>query len=182
MKTPEPHLTLAAAVLVLGATLVVSSGRAWSESTVPRFPSVEGDSLSKRHFGLPQDLPGERTLILIAFEARQQRELDTWIEGLQLGKASAPWIETPVIDPPNAVFRWIIDSGMRRGLPDAGSRERTITLYTERKAFCLSMGMTSGDKSVYVAVVNRSGNVLAMADGSYSASKAAPLLEAWLHQ
>ena len=44
-----------------------------------RFPEVRGRSLLGAELALPRDLPGERTLVVVAFERWQQARVDRWI-------------------------------------------------------------------------------------------------------
>jgi hypothetical protein len=145
-------------------------------------PTIKAETLNEREVTLPQDLPGEKTLVLIAFEREQQKNVDTWVSGLNLKSNPFAWIETPVIDPKNPIFRAFINNGMRRGIPDTDIREKTITLYTNRAEFVKSMGMNPSTSTITAAVVDRKGAVLAKAEGDYSAEKAAALLAALAHQ
>jgi hypothetical protein len=137
-----------------------------------RMPVISTETLSEKPLTLPADLPAEKTLVLIAFEREQQKDIDTWVEGMQLKAGALPWIETPVIDPQNTFFRAVINRGMRGGIPDKALQDKTITLYTERAAFVKAMQLPGGIKTVYAAVVARSGEVLALAEGRYAADKA----------
>jgi hypothetical protein len=166
-----------AAVLALPSVALATETIA-TPPALGQLPTIDAQNLNERALRLPQDLPAEKTLVLIAFERQQQANLDTWIAGLQLNRSPMPWIETPVIDPKNAFVRGFIDSGMRRGIPDTAARERTITLYTDRAAFSKAMGLRDPFKNVYLAVVERSGRVLLLVEGDYSAEKAKLLLQA----
>lgn len=165
-----------AAVLTLPSTAALASEAA-APPSLGQLPTIDALNLNERAVRLPQDLPAEKTLVLIAFERQQQANLDTWIAGMQLNRSPIPWIETPVIEPKNAFVRGFIDSGMRRGIPDTAARERTITLYTDRAAFSKAMGLRDPFKNVYVAVVERSGRVLLLVEGDYSAEKANVVLQ-----
>jgi hypothetical protein len=176
-------------VICAAACLALIAGCAGAEKTSladaikmapaeARMPEVSAETLSERKVILPRDLPGERTLVLIAFVGAQQKNVDTWVAGLDLMKSPIPWIETPVIDKPNALYQSIINGGMRMGIPDPKVRDRTITLYTSRNEFIAAMQFKSGQTTIYAAVVDRKGKVWAAAEGDYSAQKAAPLLAA----
>jgi hypothetical protein len=149
-----------------------------SNPTAGVMPTVNAEALSERKVILPRDLPGERTLVLIAFEREQQKNVDTWVTGLNLTKSSIPWIETPVIDAKNPFVQAMINGGMRTGISDPAMRDRTITLYTSRNQLIEAMKFDSGQSTIYAAVVDRKGKVWATSKGDYSAEKAAPLLAA----
>jgi hypothetical protein len=100
---------------------------------------------------------------------------------MQLKSSTLRWIETPVIDPKNALFRAFINGGTRRGITDQTAREKTIMLYTVRIEFSKSMGFAAWEKPGTVAcaaVVDRTGCVLALSEGDYSAEKAKEITDA----
>jgi hypothetical protein len=156
----------------------LSKGTQSASAIFGKMPTLNAETLSERKIVLPRELPGERTLVLIAFEQIQQKNVNTWIAGLDLLKSSIAWIETPVIDKPNAFVRAMINGGMRMGITDEKVRDRTVTLFTSRNEFVTAMKLKSGQSTIYAAVIDREGKVWAMAEGDYSADKAAPLLAA----
>jgi hypothetical protein len=159
------------AVLLLSHLAFVNA-----QSNAPKMSAVEAETLSEKSLVLPRDLPGEKTLILIAFARKQQSNIDTWINGMNLKEAKFAWIETPVIDPFYGFFSGFIQRGMRKGIPDSADRERTVTIFTSRVEFLKSMGLPESTDNIYAVVVDRSGNVLSKAEGDYTASKAETLL------
>jgi hypothetical protein len=165
------HLKTALAVLLLFCLAFANA-----QSTIPKMSTVEAETLSEKALILPRDLPGEKTLILIAFARKQQSNIDTWINGMNLKEAKFAWIETPVIDPFYGFFSGFIQRGMRKGIPDSADRERTVTIFTSRIEFLKSMGLPESTDNIYAVVVDRSGNVLSKAEGDYTAMKAETLL------
>jgi len=143
----------------------------------PIFPNLSGKNLNGKQYNLPKDLPSEKTLVLIAFEREQQAILDSWYQGLDLINSSIPWIEVPVISKPYKLGSFIIDSGMRRGIPNPRVRDKVITLYTNREAFAHSMGFEYDNQAAYVAVIDRSGKNLGIVKGSYDQDKAKKILK-----
>jgi len=144
------------------------------------FPSVKASNLEKRVFSLPAEFEGERNLLLVAFEREQQKNVDTWLremkrfEELDLG---FHYYELPTIQRPSAFMRWFIDTGMRRGIPDRKARERTITLYLEKKSFLDSLLITD-QKKVHALLVDRKGKVLWRSEGVFDEAKGASLRNA----
>lgn len=171
-------LALWVAVVLALPSVALATETMATPAALGQLPTIDAQNLNERAVRLPQDLPAEKTLVLIAFERQQQANLDTWIAGMQLNRSPMPWIETPVIDPKNAFVRGFIDSGMRRGITDTVARERTVTLYTDRAAFSKAMGLRDPFKNVYLAVVERSGRVLLLVEGDYSAEKAKVVMQA----
>jgi hypothetical protein len=144
------------------------------------FPNVKASNLEKRDFNLPADFEGDRNLLLVAFEREQQKDVDTWLREMKRFEEldhGFHYYELPTIQRPNAFMRWFIDSGMRHGIPDRNARERTITLYLEKKPFLDSLLITD-QKKIYAFLVDREGNVLWRSEGVFDASKAASLRNA----
>jgi hypothetical protein len=148
-----------------------------NDSSHAQLPVLSGDNLNGKTFHLPQDLPAERTLVLIAFEREQQATLDTWSKGLDLINTEIPWIELPVISTPYVLGSFFIGQGMRRGIPNPKVRDRVITVYTDREAFATSMGFDYDKEGAYVAVIERSGKNLGVVKGPYDENKAKVILD-----
>jgi len=169
------------------ATLIASTkeglGAALPDSSPgAHFPSVKASNLEKRGFNLPADFEGDRNLLLVAFEREQQKEVDTWLREMKRFEEldqSFHYYEFPTIQRPNALSRWFIDTGMRRGIPDRKARERTITLYLDRKPFCDALLITD-QKKIYAFLVDREGKVLWRSEGVFDETKGASLRSALL--
>ena len=143
----------------------------------PRFPTVNGKDLNGKPWKAPTGFPAERTLVILGFEQEQQAAIDTWTAGMALSKPgnTLPWIEMPVIDEPGMVMRWIIDTGMQRGIAGKDARSHVWTAYTDRKAFLRSCGIDSVN-DIYVLVVTGDGEILAIESGRHTDDAAARLL------
>ena len=143
------------------------------------FPKLTASNLEKQVFSLPEDFPGDRNLLLIAFQREQQQNVDTWLHQMKRFEHSAgfQYYELPTIDRLNPLFRWFIDSGMRRGIPDRDARARTITLYIDKPSFRKALSIPD-EKRIYAILVDRSGRVLWRAEGDFVEAKSASLQEA----
>ena len=146
-------------VLQMTSAMALTSGH---------FPSVSGKDLNGKSWIAPSGFPGERTLVVIGFEEEQQVGIDSWFEGMEVRDPASriSWIE-----------RWIINTGMRGGIPSKEVRAHVWTAYTKKKAFMEACGMTF-TKDVYALVVDRSGKIIAMESGNYSKKGAEVLREA----
>lgn len=147
---------------------------------IARFPEVKASNLAKRELSLPADFGGDHNLVLIAFQRDQQKDVDTWLSEMRRFEELSTtfrYYELPVIQRPNALMRWIIDSGMRSGIPDRKARERTITLYIDKKPFLESLLITD-QKKIHAVLLDRSGNVLWRADGVFDDEKGEALKKA----
>lgn len=145
-----------------------------------RFPSVEGSNLAGRRFRLPRDFEGRFNIVLIAFEMEHQTDVDTWVPLIKHLAAADPQVryyELPTIWRMNPVRQWIIDSGMRMGIPDPKTREATITLYLDRQAFCQALDLPH-TRVIYVLLVDTEGEVLWRESGRFSEAKGQSLTQA----
>ena len=111
-----------------------------------QFPSLDADDLNGRAVSLPQDFPGDPTIVFIAYKRNQQPSINAWVARLGLQERGGPaWVELPVVGRGAALFRSFVDNGMRSGITSTAMRGRTITIYSSQRAFnrhWASMGAT----------------------------------------
>ena len=175
-------LTLGFILLLVTMLMPLAGAFAVDSSQAPamgQFPAVTASNLAGQRLSLPADFGGKRNLLLIAFERRQQQNVDTWLHQMKRYE-NAPgfrYFELPAIERLNPVTRWFIDNGMRRGIPDTGQRARTITLYLDKDPFCQSLRITD-QKQIYALLVDPSGTVLWRAEGDFDEAKGASLAAA----
>ena len=143
----------------------------------PRFPPVEGSSLAGTRHRLPGTLAGEVNLLLVAFQQRQQADVDTWLPLARELGAAHPGLRTyelPVISRGYRLVSGMIDGGMRAGIPDPAVREATITLYIDKSPFRRALAIATED-DIAVLLVDRSGTVLWRAVGPLQETRSAGL-------
>lgn len=139
------------------------------------FPSVAGRTLLGDDAVLPGDLPGERTLVLLAFQQWQQGRVDRWIaRAVEAGVPPTPrgqaqpmsvaLVEVPALSSQWRPVRRFIDGGMSRGIGDPDVLARTITVYTDVGALQRALAIPNGD-DVWALVVTRDGEVHARTYG-----------------
>lgn len=142
------------------------------------FPRVRGRSLAGLEVTLPEDLPAARTLVLLAFQQRQQGCVDRWIaraeaDGIPGSPLDAgPAEETCVVEVPVLSTRWklgrgFIDGGMASSIRVPRVLARTITVYTDVSAFQRVLGIPDSN-AVQACVVNPEGGVLERVPGEPS--------------
>lgn len=138
---------------------------------------MEGSSLSGTRHRLPGTLAGEVNLLLVAFQQRQQGDVDTWLPLARELGASHPGLRTyelPVISRGYRLVSGMIDGGMRAGIPDPEVREATITLYIDKGRFRRALAIDT-EEEISVLLVDRSGRVLWRAGGPLQETSAAGL-------
>lgn len=106
-----------------------------SETTNPnigkKFPEVKADSLAKTPVSIPGSAQGKVTLIVVAFLQQSQPQLDSWLGPFTErfgGKEGFTFYEVPMISSGYKFMRFIIDSGMRGGIPKE-KHKNVVTMY-----------------------------------------------------
>lgn len=176
-QNPPSNIYLALCLIIL-VTFEASLVNAKS-TKIGQMQVIQAETLSYRKVVLPQDLPGEKTLVLIVFARNQKPSIETWVQGLNLRSTKEPWVELPIVDMNNTKKRFFINEGMRRGVSSESMRDKIITLYTDRAPFLKSMGLPFKTSTIYVVIVTRSGQVLASVEGDYTVEKAELLAKAF---
>lgn len=143
------------------------------------FPTVNGSNLQRAKLTLPQDFEGEYNLLFIAFQQWQQDEVNTWIalaESLETQFPGLVYYELPTIRALNAFSKFFINEGMRAGIPNQKSRERTITLYLDKDDFRNALSLDD-ESHIYILLIDHQGNEYWRSRGPLRQSSDAGLLE-----
>lgn len=143
------------------------------------FPTVTSQDLNGDTHTLPSGLPGDPTIVFIAYKQNQQPAVNTWIRSLGLDPArGAEFVEIPVVGKGATLMRGFIDNGMRSGIQDPNMRARTITLYESPSLVNDPLGF-SGRDEIRVLVVRRSGEVIWSTSGTATNEGLAALAAAY---
>lgn len=137
------------------------------------FPIVSGSNLMRKEFEFPGDFEGKYNLVIIPFQQIQQQDVNTWIpaaQELERSYDNLVYYELPTIYNLPSISRTLINEGMRAGIPDRTSRERTITFYLDKAVFKQALDIDSED-SIHLFLVDRQGNILWREVGLYSEQK-----------
>ena len=163
--------TLLALSAVLSSTAMPAAAQAV-------FPTLTADDLNGRSVTLPSGLPGEPTIVFVAYKQNQQPDVDGWAGALGLS-AEGPieFVEVPVVGAAAWLIRPVVDNGMRSGITDTAMRARTITIYQSVDAVNGPLGF-SGRDEIRVLLVRQSGEVLWSQSGPVTADGVASLLAA----
>lgn len=146
------------------------------------FPTVNGSNLLREKLTLPQDFQGRFNLVFIPFEQWQQMEVDSWMalaKEMEEQFDGLAYYELPTIQSRNSFYKMFINEGMRAGIPNPKTRERTITLYLNKTDFRSALGMLD-EAHIYILVVDRQGNEFFRARGPYSREGEVALRQALL--
>ncbi|HTX72972.1 MAG TPA: hypothetical protein VMC79_09125 [Rectinemataceae bacterium] len=151
----------AALSLVVGTVLPLLGDAALA------FPSIQGTNLEGQTVSLPGDFGAPAALVFVAFQRRQQREVEAWKPEIVRLRTKFPGLkvwELPTVGAGYKFMRGVIDGGMRSGIPDAVTRAATVTLYIDVEPFAMAVG--ARDRSTISAlVVAPDGRIMARAAG-----------------
>ena len=107
-------------------------------------------------------------------------DINTWlpyVDQLENKYENLTYIELPVIYKMNPIGQFMLNEGMRAGIPDQNAREKTITLYLDKPDFMDQLGIESENEIQVLMVTNR-GKVLWREVGKFTSEKGADLEEA----
>ena len=179
-------LMLVGGLCVFGASCRYQSlGLQETRSAVERdpvvyFPQITAKNLNGDEITLPDDLSGNPALVLVAFKQRQQINVNTWLDQLELIESTIEGvrvIETPTIS--GKKWGWMagfIDGGMRSGIPDPEARARTITLFTDVGAFREALGIETED-TIHAVMLDGQSRVTRIVAGDFDTTKLESLVE-----
>jgi hypothetical protein len=138
------------------------------------FPEVSGQNLEFEDFELPYSLKGELNLVIIPFRRWHQDLVDEWSSYLNTLEKKYPkfrYYEVPTLSNGYKIMRFMIDGGMRAGIPNKGVRERTITIYINKSRFKKELNINSED-TIYLFLINKKGEIIWRSEGAFDQIKA----------
>jgi hypothetical protein len=141
------------------------------------FPNVSGKNLEFENFNIPYDLEGDLNLMIIPFKQWHQNLVNQWsffLNTVESEFLNFRYYEIPTLSYGYKLMRFMIDGGMRAGIPDKGVRKRTITLYLNKNEFRKSLEIPS-EKTIYLFLINKKGDILWRSEGEYTPTKAKEL-------
>jgi len=160
------------AIFLLGSRLAVGESLLEVKRDDAHFPVVSGYNLNRLEFEFPRDFAGDLNLVIVPFQQKQQLDVNTWIPAAQELERSfgVVYYELPTIYKLPTLSRTFINEGMRAGIPDQISRERTITLYLDKTTFKDALDISS-EETIFIFLVDPAGNILWRNEGRYSENK-----------
>ena len=133
-------------------------------------PRLEGRDLEGTRVVVPDDLTGDRNVLLVAFRREHQALVDSWVPWLDARAGDDPglrYYELPTIGLQWSPGRRVIDGGMAAAIPDPAVRQRTFTIYTDVRRVTTALGLTT-TRTIAVVLVDRAGRVLWQGSGPCS--------------
>lgn len=96
-----------------------------------KFPEVSAESLAGTKVSIPESARGNVTLVTVAFLRESQSQLDSWLGPFEQkfgGSEGYTFYEIPMIASGYKFMRFIIDGGMRGGIPQY-KHKNVVTMY-----------------------------------------------------
>ena len=164
--------------LLIGSRIAVGKSRLEIQMEDIHFPVVSGFNLERKEYEFPRDFAGIYNLVIVPFQQRQQLDVNTWIPAAQEIERKYPGVvyyEIPTIYELPTLSRTLINEGMRAGIPDPTSRERTVTLYLDKEIFKQALDISS-EETIYLFLVDQEGNILWREEGIFDENRLQSLL------
>jgi hypothetical protein len=150
---------------VLG--IIIASVTASAASTVAELavgdllPPLRGEFLTGQTAVLPQAASGRVALLMLGFTYESRFSVESWAKRFRQDFGTEPGVtffEIPMIGGLARIGKWFIDSGMRRGTPEA-DRSNVITVYGANDAWRQRVGFHD-PKAAYLILIGRRGRVV----------------------
>jgi len=150
------HMLCIAVVIAMASLSSAASELAAGQN----LPELRGEYLSGRKAILPGDASGRVALLLFGFTYQSRFAVEAWTKRFRQDFDANPQVtfyEIPMIGGMARLGKWFIDSGMRRGTPQA-DRENVITVYGGTDPWKQSLGVKAED-SAYLVLVDQNGKI-----------------------
>src|SRR5579872_7401053 len=153
---------------ILGAALTASAAAPVAELAVgDQLPPLKGEFLSGRTAVLPQAASGCVTVLMLGFTYDSRFQVEAWAKRFRQdfgAQSGVTFFEIPMIGGMARMGKWFIDSGMRRGTPEA-DHENVITVYGGTDAWKQRVGFQD-PKAAYLILIDQRGRVAWRSAGS----------------
>jgi len=153
---------------MLAVALMATAAAPAAELAVgDQLPPLKGEFLSGRTAVLPQAASGRVALLMIGFTYDSRFQVEPWAKLFRQDFGTKPdvtFFEIPLIGGMARMGKWFIDSGMRRGTPQA-DHENVITVYGGTDAWKQRVGFND-PKAAYLILIDQHGRVAWRSSGS----------------
>ena len=129
------------------------------------FPEVKSKSLAKKVEVIPDSAKGKVTLVAVAFLRESQSQLDSWLEPFikEFGNnKDFMFYEIPMISGGYKFMRFVIDGGMRSGIPEP-KHKHVVTMYGDVEKYINELGLDPSFGSAFL--LDKQGHIQWQAEG-----------------
>lgn len=132
-----------------------------------KFPSISGTGLNNQSWKIPEDMKGEKVILLLGYKMNSQFDIDRWLIGLDMTKTAISVYEVPTIKGMfPRMFKKQIDNGMRKGIPEM-LWKAVITVYKDGDRVQKFTGNTNPNNT-RVILLDNEGTVRHFDDKGFS--------------
>ena len=130
-----------------------------ADNTGKIFPEVTGESLAGNQVTIPDAAKGNVTLIAMAFLRENQGQLDSWLNPFveKFGdKKGYMFYEVPMISTGYKFMKFVIDGGMRGGIP-AFKHKHVVTMYGNVEKYISALNLDP--RNGYAFLLDKEGKI-----------------------
>lgn len=130
-------------------------------------PKMQGETLTKKQFSLPDMFTSNNTLLLVGYKQDSQFDIDRWLIALDMTNTDVKAYEIPAIQGMfPRMFSTVINNGMRSGIPKElwGG---VVTLYADGEKMQAFTGNEKGNNA-RVLLIDQTGKILYFYDRGFS--------------
>jgi hypothetical protein len=130
-----------------------------------KFPNVTADSLAGTRESIPESCRGKVTLVAVAFLRESQSQLDSWLNPFyeKFGKRDGfMFYEIPMISSGYKFMKFVIDGGMRGGIPSF-KHKHVVTMYGDVEKYLTALHLDP--RYGYAFLLDREGAIRFQAQG-----------------
>ncbi len=145
-----------------------------------QLPAFSSQSLTGVSYSFPQSLKKPYTAVIVAFSPKKQNEVNQWLAELKpLASQNNrfTYYELPVMDSKYKVSKSVIETFMKKTVPDKATQQRIIPVFTDLNSFSRSLSI-SNKKDIHIVLVDQTGTVLWSTVGALSKDKLNQLIAA----
>ena len=131
-----------------------------------KFPNVTADSLAGTKESIPESCRGKVTLVAVAFLRESQGQLDSWLNPFyeKFGKRDGfMFYEIPMISSGYKFMKFVIDGGMRGGIPQF-KHKHVVTMYGDVEKYLTALNLDP--RYGYAFLLDREGSIAFQAQGA----------------
>ena len=141
-----------------------------------KFPVLKGKSLSEKKWTLPNDLKGQKTILLAGYVERSQFDIDRWLIGLSMAQVKTSVLEVPAVKSIFVnFFKEKLNQSMRNGIPSE-IWNAVVTVYGDSgKLIDFTGSENPGNSRVFV--LDEKGKVIFFHDRGFSVNNLQRLLK-----
>ncbi len=134
------------------------------------FPTVFTESPDGQRFVLPADFEGKFNAVVIAFQQRQQTEVETWLPLFQSLSDQTPELSFYVLATMQQLSNWQheyadVGTELRRAVG-----EHVLALYVDLNRFNRALDLPTVSR-IYVLLLDQSGRLMWRVEGECTAEK-----------